>query len=374
MIIKAKITPEQTEKVRSCVDEMMEAGRLNQINPKTKKKYVRADLFAICTTSVLRREKAIELLEITNKELGQGQGVGKPRQAIGGAEQCVCPKCGATKTHERGIPCNKTKCSKCGAMMIGKPEKTSSIKLKAKWTTEFMNNLPDAAFAVILPGGKKDDGGKTVPRGLRKLPHHKGNVKSPIEDTSVDLPHLRAALARVNQPKTELSPSQRSKAKAHLMGHARRLKVGEAAEKEEKSTFLREFTVFAPVTKAWVEKTSQGDQRYMEVTLSGLKEDRDGDRMSENAVDNMIAQIKSGNVPFYLDHGLDEQGNRAYRLKDMCGVWVDARRENELLKAVVKLNNANPDADVVWKYKEAGMPIGFSIGGKVIDKFDEDVE
>lgn len=31
---------------------------------------------------------------------------------------CLCPQCGHRDTHDRGIPCIKTKCPKCGAAMI----------------------------------------------------------------------------------------------------------------------------------------------------------------------------------------------------------------------------------------------------------------
>jgi len=92
-----------------------------------------------------------------------------------------------------------------------------------KWTTKFINDLPDAAFAIILPGGKKDEEGKTVPRSLRLLPHHGPDVKDPNEDSSVDIPHLRNALARVSQMKTKLTDAQRKKARAHLEAHAKRL-------------------------------------------------------------------------------------------------------------------------------------------------------
>jgi len=92
---------------------------------------------------------------------------------------------------------------------------------KAKWDAKFINNLPDAAFAYILPGGKKDKEGKTVPRGLRLLPHHNMNVKSPTENTTVDKPHLRNGLARVNQIKAP--DDVKAKAKAHLMKHAKEL-------------------------------------------------------------------------------------------------------------------------------------------------------
>jgi len=138
----------------------------------------------------------------------------------------------------------------------------------------------------------------------------------------------------------------------------------------------KSFNYFAPVTKHWIEKNAETgtEQKYMEVTLSGLKEDRDGDRVSEEAINGMIKQLKAGTVPFYLDHGLDENGNRTYRLKDMTGVWVDGRLEGDALKAVVKLNNANPNGEIVWKYAEEGMPIGFSIGGRILKKKEEFVE
>lgn len=92
---------------------------------------------------------------------------------------------------------------------------------KAVWTAAFINNLPDAAFAVIMPGGKKDSEGKTVPRSLRMLPHHNGNVKSPAENSSVDLAHLRNALARL--PQAKISADAKAKAMAHLQAHAKEL-------------------------------------------------------------------------------------------------------------------------------------------------------
>lgn len=88
---------------------------------------------------------------------------------------------------------------------------------KAVWSTAFINNLPDAAFAWIEPGGEKDSEGKTVPRTLRHLPHHTAAVKSPTENTTVDKPHLRAALSRANQ----IPAAGRARARAHLQAHAR---------------------------------------------------------------------------------------------------------------------------------------------------------
>ena len=94
-----------------------------------------------------------------------------------------------------------------------------SVGLAATWTTAYQNDLPDSAFAVILPGGEKDDDGKTTPRSLRKLPHHDADGK-------LDLPHLRNALARL--PQTDgLSESQKSRAMSHLEKHSKAAGVGE---------------------------------------------------------------------------------------------------------------------------------------------------
>lgn len=52
---------------------------------------------------------------------GLGQGTGRSRQAsgfgLGPGGDCVCPNCGATAPHQRGIPCFQQKCPKCGSPM-----------------------------------------------------------------------------------------------------------------------------------------------------------------------------------------------------------------------------------------------------------------
>lgn len=68
---------------------------------------------------------------------------------------------------------------------------TGSV-LAAVWSTSYVNDLPDSSFAYIEKGGEKDAEGKTTPRSLRHLPYKD-------KDGKVDLPHVRNALARLNQ-------------------------------------------------------------------------------------------------------------------------------------------------------------------------------
>jgi len=48
---------------------------------------------------------------------------------------------------------------------------------EAVWSAAFVNDLPDSSFALILPGGEKDEEGKTKPRSLRKLPYKDASGK-----------------------------------------------------------------------------------------------------------------------------------------------------------------------------------------------------
>ena len=86
----------------------------------------------------------------------------------------------------------------------------------AEWDTAYVNDLPDSAFLMILPGGRKDADGKTVPRSLRMFP-----VRNAAGE--VDSAHLRNALARIPQA-SSLSGAQRmaamDKAKALAKSHA----------------------------------------------------------------------------------------------------------------------------------------------------------
>ncbi|MEM2393960.1 MAG: hypothetical protein QXG11_03970 [Candidatus Bathyarchaeia archaeon] len=97
------------------------------------------------------------------------------------------------------------------------------------WTTRYKNDLPDDAFALILPGGEKDETGRTKPRSLRLFPYKNAQGK-------VDLPHLRNANARVSQmikgsiPRGQATIDQLRQAQRKLVAVKKKLGVGAAAE------------------------------------------------------------------------------------------------------------------------------------------------
>jgi ssDNA-binding Zn-finger/Zn-ribbon topoisomerase 1 len=87
---------------------------------------------------------------------------------------------------------------------------------EAEWDTEYINNLPDDAFAYIAPGGEKDEQSKTVPRTLRNLPYKNA-------EGNLDADHVRNALARLDQ--TDISAEGKAEAKKNLCAAAKELDI-----------------------------------------------------------------------------------------------------------------------------------------------------
>lgn len=108
----------------------------------------------------------------------------------------------------------------------------ASVLREADWDTEYINNLPDGAFAVLEPAYVE---GETDDKRARHLPHHtqsENDESSYVEDSgkvmddsdaTVDMSHLRNALARVGQiePVTDSISAEelREIAREHLQKH-----------------------------------------------------------------------------------------------------------------------------------------------------------
>jgi ribosomal protein L19 len=139
------------------------------------------------------------------------------------------------------------------------------------WDARYINDLPDEAFAIILPDGTKDENGKTVPRSLRMLPHHKMGVTDPNDNDSVDLPHLRNALARC--PQTDMTDTQKSKAQKHLEKHAKDLEIGQWAEGENINNKLENSEEFSKMDSEEMKKLEEQLKEKDEI-ISKLREEK----------------------------------------------------------------------------------------------------
>ena len=98
------------------------------------------------------------------------------------------------------------------------------------------------------------------------------------------------------------------------------------------------------------------------VPISSTTEDRDGDEFSLAGLESMLAGLKSGKVPLYLDHGFRESGARLYGALDMLGAWIDGEIEGSTLYGTAFLEPDNWPAMELAREIEAGLPIGFSVG------------
>lgn len=108
------------------------------------------------------------------------------------------------------------------------------------------------------------------------------------------------------------------------------------------------------------------------VPISSTTEDRDGDEFSLAGLESMLAGLKSGKVPLYLDHGFRESGARLYGALDMLGAWIDGEIEGSTLYGTAFLDPDNWLADELARKIEAGLPVGFSVGFGVIKSRSKD--
>ena len=115
-----------------------------------------------------------------------------------------------------------------------------------------------------------------------------------------------------------------------------------------------------------VKEAKDGDDEptTIEVPVSGLAEDRDGDKLADSAIDSMVDQLNSGGVPMFPNHGYDSENGvpQAYRYEDIIGGWTGGRRDGDVVIAEGKLREGKQAADELLDLFSQEMPVGFSIG------------
>ena len=108
------------------------------------------------------------------------------------------------------------------------------------------------------------------------------------------------------------------------------------------------------------------------VPISSTTEDRDGDEFSLAGLESMLAGLKSGKVPLYLDHGYLSTGARLYGALDMLGAWIDGEIEGNTLYGTAFLDPDNWLAMELARKIEAGLPVGFSVGFGIVKSRSKD--
>ncbi|WP_461369169.1 HK97 family phage prohead protease [Candidatus Darwinibacter acetoxidans] len=126
--------------------------------------------------------------------------------------------------------------------------------------------------------------------------------------------------------------------------------------------------------KVWTARLVESgpEVTLVRVPISSTTEDRDGDEFSLAGLESMLAGLKSGKVPLYLDHGFRESGARLYGALDMLGAWIDGEIEGSTLYGTAFLDPDNWLADELARKIEAGLPVGFSVGFGVIKSRSKD--
>lgn len=215
----------------------------------------------------------------------------------------------------------------------------------AKWSTEYINDLPDSAFMYIEDGGKKDDEGKTAPRSLRHLPYknHEGNI---------DLPHVRNALARLDQVEDKDGNKLPDKKKKEIRNKLEKILEDQDDSKKKKQTskMSADGEGEEDVNDDSTDDSEENKQDTPAPTNEPIKNDDviDNKKLAEMisqykkiSVDEALNYLESKENPKPLEQNTSQFNaslSEALQLNDdMLSTLEEARKENDALK---KMNSA----------------------------------
>lgn len=184
----------------------------------------------------------------------------------------------------------------------------------AEWTTAEVNDLPDSSFSFIMPGGKKDEQGKTMPRSFRKLPYKNA-------DGSVDLPHLRNALARLGQT-NDIPQSEQN---------AIRAKLTKALENANQNMSEHHFW---SLNLLHAEKLSESGTRssVIEVLRVGTIQDRNL-KITQQMLNDFVDHFKANTygTPLQVDFGHNREGEAGGWISD---IFLDPQNSERLMAKI----------------------------------------
>jgi len=231
------------------------------------------------------------------------------------------------------------------------------------WDTSYVNDLPDSAFLLIGPGGRKDADGKTVPRSLRYFP-----VRNAAGD--VDLPHLRNALARIPQA-SSISAAQRQAAMDKAKALAKSTSVsgskgeyagsaGSGRNRTPATLELRTFDVALEVRDDGDGRTLIGRAVPYGETIN-LPGDGGKERFMPGAFARQIDAGQLGQIKLFDSHQARMNGSQPIGKTAML-----AERDDGLHGAwpLYRTTKANDALELVRSGEVTGLSIGFKVSGR----------
>jgi hypothetical protein len=130
----------------------------------------------------------------------------------------------------------------------------------------------------------------------------------------------------------------------------------------------KDFNCEVGITKSWSDASGR---RFIQGVASGVAEDRDGERVSKNAIAKMAKQAAQGGVMLTSRHQQDWDTE--------IGKVVEAHHDPDTDELVIKtelpVEGHDPMADKAWNaVTRDGVKLGFSVGGKLKKAYYEMVE
>jgi hypothetical protein len=241
----------------------------------------------------------------------------------------ACPDCGKNVMPKEG------KCPECGAAMMAKTEASQAEQ----------NNLPDASFAYIESGGTKDESGKTVPRSLRKLPFKNA-------DGSVDLPHLRNALARLSQTQG-INAEDKTKIRARLESALAEANKACAPKDETKKGAAASDTQTTAANPPITEEDSMSDElkaqvEKLQADLTAVTKERDEYKGKVDAIESSpeaIEKRKHDALPADVREEIAKGKAEAVALREKIEKMENAAEERESVEKARGLNVVGTTAE-----------------------------
>ncbi len=228
---------------------------------------------------------------------------------------------------------------------------------RAEMTAASINDLPDSAFAYIEPGGKKDSGGKTVPRSLRHFPIH-------------DADHVRNALARAPQSPFGDKAMPAIKKAAKKFG----IDVSPDNQSSGRAESLASYVRSYPLEDVSVRTTRDG--RIVEAYLAVFNtpaevHDQDGHYTEDldpvvfnRAISDAAPQggRKNWRIGVFYNHAMTIHGTPSERYSIPVAVPMDIKTDGHGVRATDKYHRSQL-CDEITEGLESGAIPGYSFSG-----------